>query len=246
MKKLITIGALCCAMFGFAGSNDTYTTVYDFAAKISVPYLSGGVRTHKTHAFTGYMYMTFDETGAKTTKIEMLNKNTGVMHVIESSDAFYNLMGKSSKAAVRTTPTIWVAGADADEATIDDTIAVAQPSFKKTLLNAAVGGHELITTVGFAGTGALKTTKKTVTGCGVCGEPTKTTVYCNILASMTGSMVGVMDCLCPDDEKWNHTVMADPCGPMEGDAEDVRSHDASFKGTWKAKYNEKRTNAANL
>lgn len=106
--------------------------------------------------------------------------------------------------------------------------------------------HEKIVSLGLAGTGVLKYTKTVIKGCGACGVPTTMTEYCSILNSMSGNLVGVMDCECPDEEGWDHTVIAGACGPRapasiddDGDItvlEEVRTHYASIWGTWKATY----------
>ena len=106
--------------------------------------------------------------------------------------------------------------------------------------------HEEIIAVALAGTGSIKSLKNVTSGCGYCGEDLSVTEYCNILWAMNGSVTGVMDCQCPDDEDWWHTVETVRCGVYYADIDATKmsevtspSHYASFYGTWTAKFNKK-------
>lgn len=172
----------------------------------------------------------------------LTNKKTKVVHTIDFTDGFINMMGKSSgkigsaKYAPRSTPTIYFTGADSD---------VTGPE-----------SHETIDTVSFAGSATTKDYKSTTVTCGYCSTSASSTAYCKKPYKMSGSVVGVMDCECPDEENWSHTLVKTLCGFLmagedEGEDENdertedvtadglVRSHYASFWGTWTAVYNQK-------
>lgn len=220
MKKLIMIALTMLVGASFADTNDVaLTDTYKFKAAIKVPYLSAGVRTYKSQAFQGYMYVGYTEDGeVASAKIELQNKKTKVKHYITVDEFMYNLMGKKSKTSIRSVPTVFIKS-DSDE--------VEQVSAE---------AHELFKTISLAGTGALKYMKgSSTTLCGFCGTDTVTTAACNRLAKMSGSLVGIMDCECPEEENWSHTLLAGYCGVLSDEDGNVeRSHDASFWGTWSA------------
>ena len=224
MKKIIaTVACALCAFTLFGSYRDVYTT----KASIKVPYLVNGTRNYSTQTLQGNLYVVYadDETAFESATMVLTNKKTKVVHKIDLTDGFLNMIGKSSgkgdKYAPRSTPSIYFEGADAE-------INGNEP-------------HEFIKAVQFAGSGSLKDYKTTTVGCGVCGAATKETTYCKKLYKMSGNVTGFMDCECPDDEDgWWHTLVKTACGfLLDEDDEYVRSHNASFWGTWSAVYNQK-------
>lgn len=213
-----------CSLMTFA---EGYRDVYDMKASLKVPYLSKGVRSYSSQTLQGYLYVEYADASNTLTSAYMVlvNKKTKVKHEIDVTESFLNMIGKttgkfgSDKYAPRSTPTVYLAGADTD---VDGDDA-----------------HEFITAVQFAGTGSTKDYKTTTTGCSMCGEAVKTTNYCKKLYKMNGSVTGHMDCECPDEEDWSHTLVKSLCGFEKDEDGYVRSHFASFWGTWSAKYNQK-------
>jgi hypothetical protein len=230
-KSIICAMSALCAFMTFADQDKvedttTYRDVYTVKATLKVPYLKSGVRSYSSQTLQGYLYVEYVGVNSEFDSAYMLltNKKTKVVHKIDVTEGFLNMIGKASgkneKYAPRSTPSIYFEGVDA-EVNGDD-------------------AHELIKAVCFAGTGSLKDYKTTTTGCSMCGETTKTTAYCKKLYKMSGNVTGYMDCECPDDEDgWNHTMVKTLCGFEEDDDGYVRSHNASFWGTWSAVYNQK-------
>lgn len=227
MKKLIASIAIAVSAFALFGEG--YQEVYDTKASIKVPYLSNGVRNYSTQTLQGKLYVVFASENSEFESAQMVltNKKTKAVHTIDFTDGFLNMMGKSSgkgdKYIPRTTATVYLEGADT-ECEGNET-------------------HELIKSVCFAGNGSLKNIKSTTVGCGVCGESTKVTTYCQKLNKISGSVVGYMDCECPDDEDgWWHTLVKTVCGFLEDEDDNyVRSHNAAFWGSWSATYNTKQS-----
>lgn len=231
MKKLI-MSAVCAmiAMASFADTNNVaqvaeVVDVYNFKATIKQPLLKSGVRTYTTVTLKGDLYLEYasvDE-GVSAAYAVVQNSRTKVMHRIDFTDGFYNLMGKSTKTSVRSIPTVIFTGADSE-------------------CNAGTGRgaqepHETITTIQIAGQGVLKRLKTKTFVCGICGGNETTTTYCNKLYKLSGKVTGIMECACPDDESWNHTLETNFCGvKRDEDGETTRSHLASFFGSWSAKY----------
>lgn len=226
MKKLITAAAIA-VMAAFGATADTVTDVYNFKATIKQPLLKAGVRDYASVALKGYLYFEYDEStnsvGAVYAVVE--NSKTKVVHTIDFTDGFYNLMGKTTKTSFRSVPTVWFDGADSN---------VEEGTGK-----GAQEPHETIVKVTLAGKGMLKYLKDVILGCTSCGGGSKLTTYCSKLNTMSGNIVGYMDCECPDPEPWNHTVETCACGVREEDGDIVRSHYASFFGTWSASWNKK-------
>lgn len=239
MKKLIVAAAALFAANAYCDGDrvpvepeELTTNVYDFAMSVKVPYLKSGVRSYSSQKLKGNMYLVYseDDTLADVYAV-VTNSKTKVVHTLDLADSsFYHLMGKQTKKADRSTPTLWIAGADAED-----------PAVLKD------ESHEKILAVMLAGTGTLKNMKTVTVGCSYCGDKTSTTEYCNILWSMSGNVVGVMDCECPEEEGWWHTVQTALCGVLYVEdaassemADKVeRKHEASFYGTWSAKFNKK-------
>ena len=224
MNKLITsvICAATIAFGAFADTNDVTNAVasvkdvYTFEAKLNIPYLMNGVRNYSKQTLKGDMYVEYATSTSGITKCYVVaqNKKTGVTHEIDFSEGFYNLLGKQTKTAVKSVPTVYFAGT-----------------------NCVVKGenaHEKIVAIQLAGTGKLAKSKTTTVECGVCSADRVSTEYCNVLKSMNGSVTGVMDCECPEGDPWDHTLEAGPCGPLTIDGAYVRTHFASFWGTFKA------------
>lgn len=224
------IFALICAFSCIvASANDAaVTNVYDFSMSLKVPYLDNGTRTYKNQKIVGYMYAEYSSNELVNVWVEAQNRKTKVLHLMSfSGDSFYNLMGKTDKKSLRTVPTIYFEGAD-EETVLESCCAAPEE------------GHEFIKKIQLAGTGKLRQVKTVVIGCDQCGGSSVTTAYCNILVNMNGYATGYMDCLCPDDEDWWHTVKTCLCGVFLDDVGNVEpSHDAAFWGTWKAKFNQK-------
>lgn len=208
MKKLIMVAALAVAGFAMAS-----TEVYDFKMTLNVPYLDSGVRQYKSCAYTGYMYMEYTNDNESVSKVWVMckNKKTKVDHVIDFTDGFYALMGKSNKNILRTVPTVYFEGEDIDNES-----------------------HEEIEKITLSGNGTIKIFKGK--GCGYCGD---STADCARLQSMKGSVTGTMLCNCPDDLDWTHTILAGICGLLWDGEELDRTERAAFWGTWSAKRNAK-------
>lgn len=226
MKKTVFAALVC--MFGcLAGFADTsvITNVYDMSMSLKTPVLYNGVRSYKSQSYKGYLYAEY--TDSELTALTALVKSSGtkVIHQIEfSGDSFYHLMGKTTKTSDRSEPTIYLEGADvANEGT-----------------SSKFGNHETIKKIQLAGGGSLKAVKSVTVGCSACGEAVKTTAYCNILVKASGYVTGIMDCECPEDEDWWHTVKTALCGVFYDANNDVeRDHDAAFVGSWKLSFNKK-------
>lgn len=223
MKKLIiamVVGAM--AFMSFADT-EVVTNVYDLSMSLKVPYLKNGVRNYAGQKLKGEMYVVYEEDEIVNAFAEVTNTSTKVAHSLDLTSGFYYLMGKESKKSARTVPTVFFQGQDYE------------------VLATMYEAHEKISYIALAGTGKLNSIKSVTTGCGVCGEPVSLTQYCNLLWSMSGNVVGVMDCECPDEEDgWSHTLKTVLCGVYYDEDDQVeRSHDASFYGTWSAKFNKK-------
>lgn len=226
--KTIIMSAIC-GMLSFVAFGTTNTVeavdVYSFKASIKQPMLVSGVRTYKAVALNGNLYFEYETVSNSMTAAYAIveNSKTKVIHRIDFTDGFYNLMGKASKTSVRSVPTVLLVGAD--------TNCVAGTG------KGAQEPHELIKYVSLAGSGTLKKLKTTTVECSFCGVGTATTTYCNKLATMSGNINGYMDCECPDDQNWNHTAETIFCGvKYDANGDIVSTHDASFYGTWTAKF----------
>lgn len=218
MKKIIAMCAAC--VIGAAAMSEEITNVYDLKVSIKAPTLKNGIREYRNQTIEGQMFIRYNDGEMVEVWAETKNRSTKIFHeTVFDGEGFYHLMGKANKYSDRTVPTVYLSGADI---CTDD-------------------GHEFIKSICLAGNGVLKTVKTVATGCSFCGEPTKTTTYCNILYSASGNVTGIMDCQCPDDEDdWWHTVKTTLCGVWYGEDVSVeRTHDASFWGTWSAKFNSK-------
>lgn len=233
MKKILMAAAIALTMCASA-----VTQVYNYTSSVKVPYLNNGVRTYASRTLKGTLTVSFDEDGVLTNStLNVQNKTSKVWHKFDFTQAFYNLMGKRNKQVSHATPTVAFAY---DMSTGDDQVEMGCEK-------GAQEPHEKIVSLDLAGTGTLKYTKTVIKGCGTCGLPTTQTEYCSILQKMCGNLVGVMDCECPDEDSWMHTVEGTACGPrkfVDGvDNEDdltiddeVRTHYASIWGTWSATY----------
>lgn len=233
MKKMIMAAVACAALYASA-----VTQTYKFTSTVRFPYLNNGVRTYVATTMKGDLYMSFDEDGVLTNStLNVQNNKTKAWHKFDFTQSFYHLMGKPNKQVTHQVPSV----AFAYDSTPEEDLVEAGTE------KLAQEPHETIVSMGLAGTGSLKYTKTVIKGCGSCGLPTTTTEYCSILQKMTGNLVGVMDCVCPDEDAWKHTVIAGPCGPkpfVDGIDElddmtideEVRTHYASFWGTWTAVY----------
>lgn len=222
MKKLI-VSLLCVALASFGVFGDTTETTnivdtYKFSASLNVPYLKGGVRSYTKQTLKGEMYVEYESDTSTVSRCYIVaqNKKTGVTHTIDFTDGFYNILGKKTKKSYRSTPSVYFS-------TTNDVVEGSN-------------AHETIVEIQLAGKGALKTSSTKSTVCGVCSAESVTRTNCNILSKMQGSVTGVMDCICPEDEAWDHTVEAGSCGCLVNeDGTYVRSHLASFWGTWTAR-----------
>lgn len=218
MKKLIVM-ALCAVSCAAAIAS---TDVYNLKLSGKVPYVSNGIRNYKTQTMTGKLFLTWSDDGAlEEARAELQNKTTKVIHYLDFTDSLYNLMGKTTKKIYKSVPTFVLVGADSEvECTKNE-------------------AHELIKNVALAGTGSLTYIKGT--GCGYCGDAT---ADCNKLNKVSGNFVGVLDCECPEDSSWDHTLEATQCGLVtDEDGKYVRSHYAAWWGSWTATYDKKATAA---
>lgn len=226
MKKIIAAVAICAASFGVFA--DSVTNVYNLTMSITTPTLYAGVRTPTGQTYKGYMYAEYDEAGELTGLwADVKSSKTKVEHLIEFDlgNSFYHLMGKTTKTADRSVPTLFLAGADVDA-------IGTSPKYEQ---------HETIKKIYLSGFGTIKNKKTAAVGCGACGFGAVAAQYCNLLWSANGTIAGVMDCECPDDQDWWHTVRTVLCGVWYDDAtqEVERRHEAGIKGTWKITYNQK-------
>ena len=231
MKKIIAAAAICAASFGLFG--DTVTNVYNLAMSLKTPTLYAGVRTPTSQTYKGYLYAEYTDNELTALTAYVKSSKTKVEHYIEfpvaADDAdldgsFYNLMGKTTKQSARTVPTLFLTGADTE--------AIGT--------SAKYEQHETIKKITLSGFGKLKTAKTAAVGCGACGFGGTAASYCSILWSADGTVTGVMDCECPDEEDWWHTVKTALCGVWYSDADEVeRRHNAAFRGTWKITFNKK-------
>ena len=231
MKKIIAVVAICAvsSLFG-----DTITNVYDFSMSLKTPTLYAGVRTPVIQTYKGYLYAEYTDNELTALFADVKSNKTKVEHLIEfpiaADDAdidgsFYNLMGPTTKKSDRSIPTLFLTGKDTD--------AVG--------FSTKYEQHETIKKITLAGFGMLKTLKTAAIGCGACGFGGSAASYCNLLWTADGAVTGIMDCECPDDEDWWHTVKTILCGVWYDDTtkEVERRHNAAFKGNWKIKYNKK-------
>ena len=225
MKKIIAAVAVCAASFGLFG--DTITNVYDLSMSLTTPTLDAGVRAPLSQKYTGHMYLEYDDSELISVTAVVKSNKTKVEHFIEFDlgESFYHLMGKTTKKADRSVPSLFLTGADTDA--VGYSVKYEQ--------------HETIKKITLSGFGALKTYKTAATGCGACGFGGIAAKYCNLLWEAGGSVTGWMDCECPDTEPWWHTVRTALCGVWYDDVtqEVERKHEGAFKGTWKIKYNKK-------
>lgn len=223
MKKIII--ALMCAIGSMVSFANETTNVYNMTMSLQTPILQSGVRNKVSQSYKGYMYMVYDEDGKLSTVwADVLSNKTKVGHVISFNEGFYHLIGKTTKTSPRSVANMYLTGAD-------DEVYGGISKY---------GVHEKIKVINFGGFGTIKSSKTVVIGCGACGAPEKTTEYCNILNAVSGHVNGVMDCECPEDEDWWHTVMGGLCGVWYDAAFEMeRSHEAAFTGTWKISYNKK-------
>ena len=219
MKKLIMAAfiAVTSVCFGEAANTDVYT----FKASFRVPYVTKGVRVYKAMSYTGNLYIDYTADSEKPEAIYAIikNKSTGVEHKLVFGDAVYNLIGKPNKKIDRPTPTVCFI-------TNDDEVTETKEE-----------AHELIKFICLSGSGSL-TYIKDAAGCDACGVGS-TPGICAKVYKLSGSATGIMDCECPEDGSWNHTVEAGKCGIA---ADGGRSHLASFWGTWSATWNKKLSN----
>jgi hypothetical protein len=225
MKKIIVAVAICAASFGLFG--DTVTNVYNLTMSLKTPTLYAGVRTPTGQTYKGYLYAEYTDNELTALFADVTSSKTKVQHLIEFDlgESFYHLMGKTTKQADRSVPSLFLTGADTD--------AIGwSPKYEQ---------HETIKKITLSGFGTLKTFKTAAIGCGACGFGGTAASYCNLLWSGSGTVTGYMDCECPDTEPWWHTVRTVLCGVWYDDVtqEVERRHEGAFQGTWKITYNKK-------
>lgn len=227
MKKIIAAFAICMAASSLFG--DPVINVYNLSMSLRTPTLYAGIRQPLTQTYKGYLYTQYDEAGElEALWADVMSSKTKVEHHIDFTldESFYNLIGKTTKYAERSVPTLFLSGEDAE---------VVGTSSK-------YGQHETIKRIVLSGFGNIKTVKTAAVGCDVCGDGGTPAQYCNVLWSADGKVTGVMDCECPDDDDsgWWHTVKTAICGVWYDDNGKVeRQHNASFYGTWKITFNKK-------
>lgn len=225
MKKIIAAVAVCAASFGLFG--DTVTNVYNLSMSLATPTLYAGVRDKLGQVYKGYLYMEYEDNELIGAFATVTSSKTKVEHFIEFDlgESFYHLMGKTTKQADRSVPSLFLTGADTE--------AIGY--------SAKYEQHETIKKITLSGFGKLKTHKTAAVGCGACGFGGSAAKYCNLLWSASGTVTGWMDCECPDDQEWWHTVRTVLCGVYYDAAtqEVERKHEGAFRGTWKITYNKK-------
>lgn len=212
----------------YEDSTNGVVDVYNMTLKIKWPWLNKGIRTYKTSTCKGYLVCGYAEAGDQISDafLTFKNPNTKSLHTIEFEEADYWLMGKSNKSIARTEPSVYFEGADGESP-----IPVGNVEL-----------HELITKITFAGGGActVKSVTTYTTGCNACSEPTtkKQTVSCVKMKSMSGFVTGKMECECPEDEAWTHTLLGASCGLyLDAEGNPERSSEAAFAGQFSATYN---------
>lgn len=219
MKKLIM--SAICAMLAAASFGDTngaeVVDVYSFKATIKQPMLKNGVRTYSSATLKGDLYIEYATPTSAISRSYIVAKNskTGVEHNIEFTDCLYNMLGKSSKQINRTVPAVYFVGTN--------DVVVGE------------NAHETIRFMTVAGSGKLVKSKTKTTTCNVCAPDAVTTETCSKIKSLSGNLNGIMDCVCPEDETWDHTLIACACGLYVDINGYVRSHEAPFWGSWTAK-----------
>ena len=226
--KRITTSIFCALLAGFSafGSTNTLETTntaavvdaYTFRATLTVPMLLSGVRSYKKQTFKGTMYMEYETATSAVKRCYIVAKNsrTGVEHNIDMTDGIYNMLGKSNKQIYRTVPAVYFYGTN-------DVVYGAN-------------AHETIRLITLAGNGKLVKSKTKTTTCNVCAPDEVSTSVCSKIKSLSGNINGIMDCICPESEAWDHTLIASPCGLyIDAYGQVVRTHTAPFWGNWSAK-----------
>ena len=238
MKKLIKT-ALCAisavAMTAFSepatptddGTQDADSTetaevairdTYSMTLKAKMPTLRSGVRTLKTQTLRGDLVVEWDVDGnAVSATATLVNKSTKAVHNVEFDTGFINAIGKKNSRISHNTPVFY---AEAHDESVEegDSASASEP-------------HEKFVKLSFAGNGAFRHVRGI--GCTECGPGY--VEKCSRVHRMFGQFTGYVDCECPDDEAWNHTVKVGDCGILSDDAgSEIRSHFAPTFGKWTA------------
>ena len=184
--------------------------------------LKSGVRTYQSATLKGTLYIEYASPTSMISRGYVVAKNskTGVEHNIDLTDCLYNMLGKKTKQIYRSVPAVYFIGTN--------DVVYGQ------------NAHETITFITMAGNGKLVNNKTKTTTCNVCSINSTTTANCSKIKQLSGNLNGIMDCICPEDEAWDHTLFASACGLfIDENGEYVRSHEAPFWGSWSAKQKKK-------
>lgn len=228
MKKLLMAALLCAASimaYGYQPEPEVVDT-YSFTMSAKMPFVSKGVRTYASQSLKGTMVVEYAdaEVGPSKVYIDVKNSKTKVEHRIWIDEGILNMMGKTTSKAYRSVPTVCWTG------------------FDTNIVGTTQSAHEKFISLMFAGNGALKYIKGT--GCDFCGDGVPS---CNKVKSLSGYFTGIVDCQCPDNESWDHTIEANACGIQTYQTgEAVRTHDAAVWGSWSAKLISTETNERTL
>ena len=102
-KSIICAMSALCAFMTFADQDKvedttTYRDVYTVKATLKVPYLKSGVRSYSSQTLQGYLYVEYVGVNSEFDSAYMLltNKKTKVVHKIDVTEGFLNMIGKAS------------------------------------------------------------------------------------------------------------------------------------------------------
>lgn len=189
---------------------------YRMTMTARMPALRSGVRTFRNQSLRGDLVVEWGVDGnVVSATATLVNKSTKAVHNVEFDVGFINAMGRKTSRIARGTPVFYAEAHDADVEACES----------------AQDPHEKFAKLSFAGNGAFRHVR--TAGCTECGtgyaEP------CSRIHRMSGRFTGYVDCECPDDVAWDHTLKVSECGissDVYGSA--VRSHFAPTSGKWSA------------
>lgn len=189
---------------------------YRMTLNAKMPALRSGVRMFRSQTLRGDLVVEWGVDGnAVSATAALVNKSTKAVHNVEFDVGFINAMGRKTSRIARGTPVFYAEAHDAD---VEACESAADP-------------HEKFAKLSFAGNGAFRHLR--TAGCTECG--TGYTETCSRIHRMSGQFTGYVDCECPDDVAWDHTLKVSECGISDGaDGSAVRSHFAPAYGKWSA------------
>lgn len=191
---------------------------YRMTMTARMPALRSGVRTFRNQSLRGDLVVEWGVNGnVVSATATLVNKSTKAVHNVEFDVGFINAMGRKTSRIARGTPVFYAEAHDADVEACES----------------AQDPHEKFAKLSFAGNGAfrhVRTARCTECGTGYA-EP------CSRIHRMSGRFTGYVDCECPDDVAWDHTLKVSECG-ISSDAygSAVRSHFAPTSGKWSAAF----------